>query len=109
VAALTQTFGGTISDITGALINKGYARSSEYGADQAAVTLLRRVGYDPNGLTEMLAVMTKNLKAGGLDFAKTHPAPQDRIAEIKKQGLAYAAVPAPAPRQKRFLRAFGNI
>ncbi len=109
VAALTQTFGGTITDITGTLINKGYARSSEYGADQAAVTLLKRVGYNPNGLVEMLAVMKKNLKAGGLDFAKTHPAPDDRIAEIQKKGPAYAAVPTPAPRQARFLKALGNI
>ena len=30
VAALTETFGGTITDITNTLINKGYARSSEY-------------------------------------------------------------------------------
>lgn len=109
VAALTQTFGGTITDITGTLINKGYARSSEFGADQAAVALLRRVGYNPNGLVEMLAVMKKNLKEGGLDFAKTHPAPDDRIAEIQKKGLAYAVVPAPAPRQTRFLQALGNI
>ena len=109
VAALTETFGGTISDITGTLINKGYARSSEYAADQAAVALLRRMGYNPNGLVEMLTLMKKNLKAGGLDFAKTHPAPDDRIKEIQKKGLAYAAVPAPAPRQKRFLQALGNI
>ena len=109
VAALTQTFGGTISDITGTLINKGYARSSEYGDDQVAVALLKRVGYSPNGLLEMLAVMKKNLKAGGLDFAKTHPAPDDRVAEIRKKGRAYATVPAPAPRQTRFLQALGNI
>lgn len=109
VAALTQTFGGTITDITSTLINKGYARSSEYGADQAAIALLRRVGYDPNGLVEMLAVMKKNIKAGGPDFAKTHPAPEDRLAEIQKKGLAYAVVPAPAPRQARFLKALGNI
>ncbi len=109
VAALTQNFGGTISDITGSLINKGYARSSEYAADSAAVALLRRVGYDPNGLTEMLAVMKKNLKAGGLDFAKTHPAPDDRLAEIQKKGPAYTAVPVSAQRQARFLKALGNI
>jgi len=109
VASLTQTFGGTISDITGALIKGGYARSSEYAADQAAVTLLRRVGYDPNGLTEMLGVMKKNLRAGGPDFARTHPAPDDRLAEIQKKGLRYAAVPAHAPRQARFLKALGNI
>ncbi|MEW6333563.1 MAG: M48 family metalloprotease, partial [Thermodesulfobacteriota bacterium] len=108
LASLTQTFGGTISDITGTLINRGYARASEYEADQAAVTILRRVGYNPAGLVEMLAVMKKNLKAGGLDFAKTHPAPDDRIAELRKRGLAYAQVTAPAPRQKRFSQALGS-
>jgi beta-barrel assembly-enhancing protease len=109
VAALTETFGGTITDITNTLINNGYARSSEYAADQAAVTLLRRVGYNPSSLVEMLMVMKKNLKAGGRDFAKTHPAPNDRIMEIQKKGLAYATVPAPAPRQTRFLASLGNI
>jgi predicted Zn-dependent protease len=54
-------------------------------------------------------VMKKNLKAGGLDFAKTHPAPDDRIAEIQKKGFTYAAVPVLALRQTRFLKAFGNI
>jgi predicted Zn-dependent protease len=109
VAALTQTFGGTITDITNTMINKGYARSSEYEADKAAVALLRRVGYNPNGLVEMLSAMKKNLKAGGLDFAKTHPAPDDRIAEIQKDGLKYAAVQAPAARQNRFKQTLGKI
>jgi predicted Zn-dependent protease len=109
LASLTNTFGGAITDITGTLISKGYARSSEYGADQVAVKLLRRVGYDPNGLVEMLMVMKQNLKAGGLDFAKTHPAPEDRITEIQKEGLVYKAVSAPAPRQTRFVKALGSL
>ncbi len=109
VAALTQTFGGTITDITNTMINKGYARSSEYEADRAAIALLRRVGYNPNGLVQMLLTMKQNLKAGGLDFAKTHPAPGDRIAEIQKGGLKYATVQAPEARQNRFRQTLGNI
>ncbi len=109
VAALTQTFGGTITDITNTMINKGYARSSEYEADRTAIALLRRVGYNPNGLEEMLTMMKKNLKAGGFDFAKTHPAPDDRIAEIRKGGLGYAAVQPPTARQNRFQQTLGKI
>jgi predicted Zn-dependent protease len=109
VAALTQTFGGTITDITNTMINKGYARSSEYEADQAAVALLRRVGYNPNGLVEMLSAMRKNLKAGGPDFAKTHPPPEDRIMEIQKGGLQYATGQTPAARQSRFQQTLGEI
>jgi predicted Zn-dependent protease len=57
----------------------------------------------------MLSVMKKNLKAGGFDFAKTHPAPDDRIAEIRKGGLGYATVQPPAARQNRFQQTFGTI
>jgi len=67
------------------------------------------VGYNPNALVDMLAVMKKNLKTGGLDFAKTHPAPDDRIAEIQKAAPASTAVPAPAARLQRFQQALGAI
>ena len=111
VADLTRTFEGAITDITNTLINKGYARSQEYQADQASLTILRRVGYDPNGLVEMLTIMKRNLKPGGADFAKTHPSPDDRIAEIRKisSDYAYAAVQPPAARQMRFQQAMGRI
>jgi predicted Zn-dependent protease len=109
VAELTKTFEGAITDITNSMINKGYARAQEYQADQVAITLLRRVGYDPNGLVEMLTLMKRNLKPGGVDFAKTHPSPDDRIAEIRKMSPRYAAVPPPASRQTRFQQAMGNI
>jgi predicted Zn-dependent protease len=110
VAMLTETFGGAIMDITTTLINSGYSRSFEYEADQAAQTILRRVGYDPNGLVEMLMVMRKNLKKGESGFAKTHPAPEDRIAEIqKKMDVKYSQVRTPEVRQARFTKAVGKI
>jgi predicted Zn-dependent protease len=109
VASLTQTFEGAIADITSSLINNGYARTSEYEADRAAVALLRRVGYDSNGLIEMLTVMGRNLKPGGYDFSKTHPAPKDRIAELRKEGLWMAAVQTTTTRQQRFQQALGRI
>jgi predicted Zn-dependent protease len=109
VAKLTETFGGAITDITNTLINKGYARSSEYEADQAAVKILRRVGYDPRGLAEMLMVMKRSLKPGGVDFVKTHPAPDDRIAELRKGGIDAATVRPVAARQKRLRQVLGNI
>jgi beta-barrel assembly-enhancing protease len=109
VAELTKTFEGAITDITSTLINKGYARSQEYEADRVAITLLIRVGYDPNGLVEMLTLMKRNLKPGGVDFAKTHPSPDDRIAEIRKMSPRHAAVPPPASRQTRFQQVLGAI
>jgi predicted Zn-dependent protease len=109
VDKFTETFGGAIADITN-MIHNGYSRSFEYGADDAAQTILRRLGYDPNGLVEMLMVMEKNLKPGEAGFAKTHPAPQDRIDEIqRKLGVKYSPVPTPRERQVRFMKAVGKI
>ena len=109
VAQLTQAFGGVISDITNTMINNGYSRSYEYQADAAAVSILQWAGYNPGALTEMLGVMAKQIKPGGTDFAKTHPSPQNRIAELKKSGTSFTGGKTPAVRNKRFAIAVGNL
>jgi len=109
LADLTKTFESSIADITSTVMNSGYARKFEFQADKAAVAILERSGYSPNGLVSMLKRMEKNLKPGGHDFAKTHPAPQDRISElgrIIKQSASPAASPA---RQARFAAAMLGI
>ncbi|MHB8908512.1 MAG: M48 family metallopeptidase [Syntrophales bacterium] len=110
VAGFTETFGGVITDIT-TMIHSGYSRAFEYAADDAAQTILRRLGYDPNGLVAMLMVMGKNLKPGeDAGFAKTHPVPQDRIDEIlRRTGGKYSPVRNPKARQARFMKAVGKI
>jgi len=109
VAQLTQAFGGTISDITNTMIKNGYSRSYEYKADAAAVTILRRVGYNPSGLIEMLGVMQKQMKPGGSDFAKTHPSPADRIAELRNSGTPLTGGPIPKVRRDRFTGSIGRL
>ena len=109
LADLTRTFESSISDITSTVMNSGYARKFEFQADKAAVTTLDRAGYNPNGLVAMLVEMEKNLKPGGHDFAKTHPAPQDRIAEIRKLIGPATPIPHVPERQERFATAMrGN-
>ncbi len=109
LAQLTTAFEGSISDIAGTLMNSGYARSLEREADRAAVTILQRVGYDPHALADMLAEMKKNLKPGGLDFAKTHPDPADRIVDVKKMIGSQPVQPVSAARQARFRQAVASI
>ena len=108
VASLTTAFEGSIKDITSALINSGYSRSFERQADEAAVSIMKRVGYDPNGLLEMLGVMDERLKPGGLDFAKTHPSPKSRMADVEKMVAKAPLKTAPA-RQRRFSAALGKV
>jgi beta-barrel assembly-enhancing protease len=109
LANLTETFEASIGDITKTLVNSGYSRAFESEADMAAVTILKRVGYDGNGLVDMLRVMQKRLKPGGLDFAKTHPAPEVRIADIGRMIGPYAPVQLSEARQPRFDRALQGV
>jgi len=106
---LSNSFGDLISDITTTMINNGYSRSYEYEADTAAITILRRAGYQPGALVNMLQVMSKQLKPGGIDFARTHPSPQLRIMELQNNAGVSAAATAPDVRTKRFNTAVGHL
>jgi len=113
VRELTDIFKDSIADITNTLVNNGYSRDLEFQADQMALVIMRRAGYDPRAFEAMLKVMETKLKPGGLDFAKTHPDPKDRIAQVDKtlaSQLAVAASPdALAARQARYQAALGGI
>jgi len=109
VVQLTQAFGGVISDITNTMINNGYSRSYEYQADAASLSILKRLGYNPGALIDMLGVMDKQIKPGGSDFAKTHPSPQNRIAELKDSEKSLVGGEQPAVRQERFTKAVGHL
>ena len=107
LARLTETFEQSISDITHTLIDRGYSRAFEYQADQAAVIITRRLGYDPFGLVELLREMETKLKPGKPDFAKTHPSPQSRLAEIETRVGAPTWIPE--IRQRRFKKALTGV
>jgi len=102
-------FEGSINDIVTTMVTNGYSRAFEKEADLAAATILRRVGYDPNSLVEMLQVMETLLKPDGKDFAKTHPSPESRISELEETIGAYQPVQASAVTQKRFDAAMKKI
>ena len=109
LAELTKTFEGSISDITKTLIVNGYSRSFENQADLAAISILQRTGYNPNGLVTMLNQMKTRLKPEGQDFAATHPSPDSRLAEIQQYIGKYSAVKSPQARQTRFKASLGRI
>jgi len=110
VQQLTQTFGESVKDITSTLINNGYSRQFEEQADAGSVKILERVGYDPWALVDVLKVMETRLKPGGLDFAKTHPAPEVRIKAVEKVLGDWPNVPASNPaREQRFEAALAGV
>ncbi|MBU1405664.1 MAG: M48 family metallopeptidase [Proteobacteria bacterium] len=109
LAQLTGIFEDSIHDVTATLVNSGYSRAFEREADVAALEILRRAGYDQRALVAMLGEMKQRLNPQGLDFAKTHPDPADRIADLAPQ-LAGVKTPAGMTvRQQRFQRILGSI
>ncbi|PIE35272.1 peptidase M48 [candidate division KSB3 bacterium] len=108
-SVLTGVFQDSIHDVTTTMITNGYSRKFEKEADNAAVAILKRVGYDPNGLIDMLNVMKERLNPKGNDFAKTHPSPSDRIKDVKKKIGKYVEVEKSAARQARFETALKDI
>lgn len=106
---LTEAFEGSVGDIVSTLMNNGYSRDLERDADQSAILILRRAGYDPRALSNMLAVMDKNLTPGSAGFGKTHPGPKERIQLIEPRIGAVSDAPAPPARLKRFERAIGAV
>jgi len=104
LAEVTQAFDESINDISTTLMNSGYSRRLEFQADASAVEILKKAGYHPGALVAMLENMQKNWDASRLDFAATHPPPVDRIAQLRRRGVAETKQTAPA-RQQRFVAA----
>jgi beta-barrel assembly-enhancing protease len=105
---LADLFDGSIKDITTTLITNGYSQSQEFQADQGAMSILGNLGYSQGALIRVLQTMEERFKPGGLDFFKTHPAPERRISEIS-QSYAVSSIYAVNPvRQKRFLEQAKN-
>ena len=108
LAEVTKAFDESINDISTTLMNSGYSRKLEYEADAAAVEILRKSGYHAGALVAMLHNMEKNWDSSRHDFAATHPAPADRIAQLRARGVEATKVTA-APRQQRFAAAIQSL
>lgn len=109
LAQVTEAFEGSISDITGTMMNSGYARATEFQADKSAVDILKKSGYNPAALVGMLQEMQKRWVPNGPGFGHTHPEPSVRIAEIQKQIGAATMTAEPSVRIRRFKEMTGGV
>ena len=101
---LTTTFDDSIKDITTTMIDSGYSRSAEDEADADAVTIMQRLGYDPNAIIDMLNEMRKRMIPDSKGFARTHPTPTQRIEGITNIIGSYKRPGPCPPRAARFSR-----
>ncbi|HEX6717603.1 MAG TPA: M48 family metallopeptidase, partial [Pyrinomonadaceae bacterium] len=58
-----------------------YSRGAETQADVGAVQLMRRAGYNPNGLVSFM--QTLGSRGGG--FFSDHPSPSNRVSRIQQE------------------------
>jgi len=81
---LASLFEGSVGDVVKTLLVNGYSRADELAADQSAMIIMFRLGYDPNGLTDYLARLAQEQGAGARQgFFATHPDMGDRLAEAR--------------------------
>ncbi len=109
LAQLTTAFEGSISDITGTLVNSGYSRKLESEADASAIAILERTGYSPAALKDMLEQMHTHMPDDAKGFGKTHPDPHDRVEDIALLIENTGQVEQVKARQKRFEKAMKGV
>lgn len=78
-----------------------YTRGQEQSADQAAVTLLDRIGQSSKGLLEFSEILLQQELVAGLrpdPYLRTHPLTQERVAFLRRhvETSRFSNVPVPA-------------
>ena len=75
---------GQITPVAGSLIARAYSRREEYQADAYGAELLQRAGLSPKVMEQTLTWLMNTEGSGGGGFFSTHPATDDRIAELRR-------------------------
>jgi predicted Zn-dependent protease len=101
VKELTDIFDESVGNIVSTLVNNGYSQTQEFDADNMALSLLASAGYTPTCLIDMLQSLEKNQSKAPGGFNKTHPAPAQRISNVRNTINNYVV---PDTRSYRVLR-----
>ncbi len=112
LAKLTDSFAGSLSDINENLIHGQYSSRTEARADEHALEILQRLGYDPTAFLEVLAAMDAQMdqtpRGARAGFFKTHPSPASRSAVLSRRMGDCAPLDRSA-RTERFAQAMTPV
>ncbi len=83
-----KIFSAFVDIATDALFTNGLDPSLEYEADRLGTNYAERLGYDPRGLKDFLALLSRHQSAGGVSvFSRTHPSARSRISGLERSVL----------------------
>jgi len=99
---LTDVFNESVTEIFKTVVNSGYSRTQEFEADDTALSLLAKAGYNPSGLIDMLKELNSIQSKTSGGFNNTHPTPEQRITNAKKSVSKYKVPDTSSSRQERF-------
>jgi predicted Zn-dependent protease len=107
VTILTDVLSDSVQGVTEKLLTKGFDRSQEYHADLYAAQLLQKAGYEPSALIRVLEILERETGKDTGGWFATHPAPADRIEELRDAfTFSDARLPVQA-RMGRYRKVFG--
>lgn len=75
-----QQLAGMVANVT---FNLPHSRTHEIEADRIGVELAARAGYDPHAAVSLWQKMLQAGGGGGPQFLSTHPAPENRLADLR--------------------------
>src|SRR5262249_7181729 len=73
-----------LAPVAAQLVANAYTRHEEYQADAHGVEILRRAGYDGQGLIVHTLTWIKQVEGESGGFFATHPATGDRIQAVER-------------------------
>jgi len=71
--------------VIGSLVNMQYGRDDELESDKLGVCIMIDAGYDPEGLLQVMEVLSQAGGGGQPEFFSTHPNPDNRLEAIRQR------------------------
>lgn len=91
----------------------GFSREAEQEADRNGIEMLRKAGYDPNGMAAMFGRLAKasslNEGRGGGAYASTHPLSLQRMSDMQNRIRQYSAAGVQNEDEYWFIRAKSRV
>lgn len=91
----------------------GFSREAEQEADRNGLEMLRKAGYDPNGMANMFGRLTKasslNEGRGGGAYVSTHPLSLQRMTDMQNRTRQYGPAGSQNEDEYWFIRAKSRV